>query len=305
MSLIDFSAEEYEVLSWLSHLMQGSEKGVKIFEVDAKTGEVKLVADPPMKLDRSSLFKILDRLESRGLVKSVFEKKIATCVRCGKGLFQPHLNCPACSSEDIEKVIVHVHNCGASIPETLLSSVKTCPKCGDVLERKDFVNSHGRFVCNSCGEVFEHPEVVSECVSCGFSAKASDMVYLTLRRYTPTESGSLLLEVRSPLRVLLRKLLEEGFKVSENVSLRGVSGATHQISLLAVRVEETRVYEVGYFVDAETLLRFAVKRLDVEKTSIPGALGRIRWIMAGVEFAEAALKTAETFGVEVEVVKVA
>ncbi|MDJ0273343.1 MAG: hypothetical protein QXN23_05585 [Candidatus Caldarchaeum sp.] len=304
MSLVDFSAVEYEVLAWLNFLKQGSEHGVKLFDIDVKTGEVKIVADPPMKLELSELVKVLEKLESRGLVKSFFEKKIALCSRCGKGIFQTHLNCVSCGSENIDKVMVYVHNCGASIPETLLASVKTCPKCGDVLEKKDFVASHGRFVCNNCGEVFEHPEVLAECVSCGYSSKATENVYLTLRRYMVTDSGALLVEVRSPLRVLLRNLLEQGFKVSENVSLRGVSGASHQVSLVAARLDETRIYEVGYFVDAETLLRFAVKRLDVEKTSIPGALGRVRWIMAGVEFAEPALKTAETFGVEVEVVKV-
>ncbi|MCS6785019.1 MAG: hypothetical protein NZ581_07495, partial [Candidatus Caldarchaeum sp.] len=218
-------------------------------------------------------------------------------------LFQPHLTCPACGSENTEKVRVFVHSCGANISQHLLPILANCPKCSERLESKDFVGENIRFVCNECATVFEKPESKAECVSCGTTKDVSELSFTILKKYSLTENGAILLEARDPSRFLIKKLLEEGFKVSENLVVRGVSGTNHVLSIVAVSLGESRVYEVGYFVDAETLLRFAVKRLDIEKTSIPGAVGKIRWIVAAVEFAEPARKTAETFGIEIEEVK--
>ncbi|MEM0383509.1 MAG: hypothetical protein QXJ73_05310 [Candidatus Caldarchaeum sp.] len=303
MSLADFTGEEYLVLSWLQSIVENPKNFVRIVDIDIRTGEVMVLHDPPSVMSLGRLFETLDKLERRGLVKSDFERKLAKCVKCSKTIFQPHLTCPECGGEDVEKVVVFLHSCGANLSEHILSETKNCPKCGDLLNLNELTESRARFACNRCGAIFDKPELRAECLSCGDVRNVVDLVFEDYRKYMITEGGLLFLEARNPLRVLVKKLLEAGYRVSEKVELRGISGTTHQVDLLAISLNETRVYDVRYYVDAETLLRFAVKRLDVEKTQIPGALGKVRWIMASVEVAEAAVKTAETFGIEVEVVR--
>ncbi|MCS7110077.1 MAG: hypothetical protein NZ956_01220 [Candidatus Caldarchaeum sp.] len=304
MYLTEFTADEYLVLSWLQNIQQNQKNPVQVVDIDVKTAQIRPIQDYPRNIDAERLFEIFARLENKGLVKSFFDKKVALCTKCGKTLFQPHLTCPACGSENLEKVRVFVHSCGANISEHLLPTLATCPKCSERIESKHFVGENIRFFCNECATVFEKPESKAECVSCGTLKDVSELSFSVLKKYALTENGAILLEARDPSRFLMKKLLEEGFKVSENLVVKGVSGTNHVLNIVAVSLGESRVYDVGYFVDAETLLRFAVKRLDIEKTSIPGALGKIRWVVAAVEFAEQARKTAETFGIEIEVVKV-
>lgn len=303
MSLFDITAEDYIVLSWLLNIQTNPKDFVRVVDIDLRSGEVGFVYEPPPNLNLGELFRVLARLEERGLVKSSLDRKLSKCVKCGRTLFQVHLNCVGCGGEEIVVVKVFQHSCGANLTDQLISKVNSCPKCGDWLRPPELAYTGLRFTCNSCGAVFEEPEVRTECLSCGEVRPATELVFVEYRRYKLTDSAYLILEARSPLRLLVKRLLEEGFHVYEKIQLKGISGASHSVDVLAVGFSETRVYDVGYFVDAETLLRFAMKRLDVEKTEIPGAIGKVRWIMAAVEIAEPARKTAETFGIEMELIK--
>lgn len=304
MSVSDFTAEEYMVLSWLISNVKNLKTHLSLVDVDLNSGVVKLIHDSPPNFEVDKIFTILSGLEKKGLVSGVFDKKVARCVACGKTVFQPHLNCPSCNSENVEKAVIYVHSCGANITEHLLKSLVACPKCGESINPKNFVAEQARFVCNDCGSVFEKPDTSAQCISCGTVKKVSELNYITYKKYVPTEKGSLLVESKSPSRILMKKLLDEGFKVSEKVVLKGISGATHVVDMLAITLAETRVYDVKFYADSEELLRFAVKRFDVEKTTIPGALGRVRWLMAAVEFEESCRRTAETFGIEIEEIKI-
>lgn len=303
MSLFDITAEDYVVLSWLYNIQSNPKDFVRVVDVDLRTGEVSFAHEPPPNLGLTGLFKVLSRLEERGLVKSLLDRKMSKCGKCGRTLFQIHLNCVVCGGEEISVVKVFQHSCGANLTDHLVSKISSCPKCGDGLKTSDLSYSGLRFACDSCGSVFENPVTRTECLACGELRPATELVFENYRKYKLTDSGYLILEARSPQRLLVKKLLEEGFHVYEKVQLKGISGAQHSVDVLAVGLSETRVYQLSYFVDADVLLKFAVKRLDVEKTQIPGAVGKVRWIMAGVEFAEQARKTSETFGLELEMVK--
>jgi ABC-type hemin transport system substrate-binding protein len=45
-----------------------------------------------------------------------------------------------------------------------------------------------------------------------------------------------------------------------------------------------------------------LKRLDIEKTSVEGVVGSVRWVAAGLEVDEKAEQIAKTFGVDLELI---
>jgi ABC-type hemin transport system substrate-binding protein len=59
---------------------------------------------------------------------------------------------------------------------------------------------------------------------------------------------------------------------------------------------------VFYRVSPTELLNSALKRLDIEKTSVEGVVGSVRWVAAGLEVDEKAEQVAKTFGVDLELI---
>ncbi len=295
------SAEDFRILLWVADVCKDGNP-CRLFEVTVPGGDVRPVAGYPEGLGVEDLFKKLDALVERGFLESVFDRKLLHCPKCGKTSLTPHTACSSCSSEDIQRSAVYIHSCGASIPETALSRLTSCPKCKDALDKSLFTVVEYRFLCNNCGNLFYEPRALVECLTCGWVDDVKNSDQLVLRKYSLTAEGRGLLESLDPAKQLVRKLIAGGFDVREKVRVMGLSGTAHIMDVVAVKRDrsETRLYTVFYRLTASDLMASTVKRLDIEKTAIEGAAGRVRWVVAGVEVDDSALRVAQTFGVEVE-----
>ncbi|MEM3123622.1 MAG: hypothetical protein QW756_06015 [Nitrososphaerota archaeon] len=301
LSLPSISAEDFKILRWVEETCR---EGIpcQLFLFSRATGEVRPAPGSPEGLSLEELVKRLDSLVERGLLVSTFDRKLLKCGGCGGASLAPRTACPSCHSENIVKSAVYIHTCGASIPESALTALNSCPKCRDALDRS-MVNVIGhRFLCDGCGNLFDEPEAMAECYSCGWVDGLKNTVQTILKRYAVTGDGRALLDSSDPSKQLVRKLIAGGFNVREKVKVMGLSGTTHVMDVVAIKKDnsETRLYTVFYRLTPNDLIASTVKRLDIEKTAIEGAAGRVRWVVAGLDVDDAALRVAQTFGVEVE-----
>jgi len=250
------------------------------------------------------LIEMLDALVDKGLLISSFHKKIIRCVKCGSFSLRSSTVCVKCRSEDLFKTAVYTHSCGATFPEQLVKTMKACPKCREDIVTGSFTAVDSRFVCNVCGEILADPACFVECLACGWVDNVKNAGYLIIKRYGVTKLGHDALESSDPAKQLARKLVGDGFVVGERVEVKGLSGATHVLDIVASNSEtnETRVYGVIHKITPLDIVAFAVKKMDVEKTRIPGAVGRLRWVLAGFELDDESKNVAQSFGVEVELI---
>jgi ribosomal protein S27AE len=265
---------------------------------DTITPLIDLGRDVPVE----ELVERLDRLVEAGYLRAEFDAKVLTCGGCGSRWILPRTACPSCGSEDVAKSPVYRHGCGALIPEATVKRLASCPKCGEGLAGAQALES--RFVCGGCATVFEDPVVKVACYVCGWNDLAKNASQLVLRKYGLTAEGLGMLLSADPVRRLARRLVSEGYAVRQGVKAQGVSGNEYTLDLVAVKQDgsETRVYMVFYRVGPAELVNSAAKRLDIEKTSIEGVSGRVRWLVAGLEIDPKVEQVADTFGIEVEAV---
>jgi len=156
------------------------------------------------------------------------------CPRCHSTNIAIVYRCPRCGSIAIRKDLLMEHiPCGyigfkSSFEEKGLG---VCPRCGKTIS--DDVRIVGVwFVCLSCSSRFPEPGHNLFCRVCGdfFTVKDSSMEFVV--EYNVSE------EVLSTLRKLIfpsriKAILEEvGFKVEENVALKGKSGVVHTFDLV-------------------------------------------------------------------------
>ncbi|GBC69548.1 hypothetical protein HRbin01_01247 [archaeon HR01] len=301
MSSLSLSAEDFQILRWVGEVCGNSEPCI-LFEFAQDSGEIRAVGNAPQNMSVTELVDRLDILVQRGLVNSIFHKKVLQCVLCGNVFLRPKTACPSCNSEDTMRSAVYIHSCGASIPEQALKNLTSCPKCRDTLDKSSFTVVDYRFLCNSCGNLFPDPATFVECSSCGWVDMVKNADQIVLRRYALTAEGRSLLESADPSKLLVRRLVDSGYNVREKVRVVGLSGTSHLIDVVAVSRDrsETKLYTVMYRVTANDLISSTVRRLDIEKTAVEGVAGRVRWVVAGVQVDESAVRVAQTFGVEVE-----
>ncbi|MEM2237101.1 MAG: hypothetical protein QXU87_01240 [Candidatus Caldarchaeum sp.] len=300
MSQSSLKPEDFAILMRVAEMFRQG-KPYTFFEVIQPFNEVRLSSDLPANTSVQQLVERLDFLVNNNLLRSKFSRKLLRCPKCSGALLNPRTACTSCRSEDITKSLIFMHSCGAVIPENVVKTLDVCPKCRDTLEKS--LNTAGfRFVCNTCGNIFTEPLYLAECLSCEWFDELKNADQMILREYELTDQGLSLIESANPLKILIRKLISEGFEVREKVEVIGISGTKHLLDIVAISGEksETRIYTVKYRVTSLDIVSWTVKRFDIEKTAIQGVVGRVRWFIAGADVEDNAFKTGETFGIEVE-----
>jgi ribosomal protein S27AE/Zn finger protein HypA/HybF involved in hydrogenase expression len=300
LSSPSLTAEELGLLNTIKNAA-GEDGLAKVFDVN-DAGVVVPVIPVGEEVSAEGLMERLEGLVEKGMLRKEFESKILKCARCGGRKLMPKTACPSCGSENISKSPVYLHGCGALIPDVAVGKLTSCPKCGEGLGALNVMDY--RFICGNCGAVFEEPRSNVRCVSCGWQGHVKNAGQIVLMKYGLTEEGLSVLLSTDPLKMLVRKLVLNGYVVRLGVKVRGISGAEYVLDLVAVKGDrsETRIYMVFYRVSPSELLNSALKRLDIEKTSVEGVVGSVRWVAAGLEVDEKAEQVAKTFGVDLELI---
>jgi len=149
-----------------------------------------------------------------------------------------------------------------------------CPQCGQDLghahddeTRHESLREIGfSFECEKSGHKFEKPLVLHFCPDCGSMFDYKTARYIVLYAYSMTEQAENLLrdslDVEKKLAPLTQILESEGFKVSFNVEIDGVSGSRHVFDLTAERNGSTILFEYGLG-DSNKLVSLLGKKMDL------------------------------------------
>ncbi len=181
---------------------------------------------------------ILEMLAKQGLlVKHEFEKIFAS--PDGEVQLVPMELCPNCDSPDLNRgQLIEHFACGhIGLEEEFTHGFnQICPKCHRELKLigTDYRKPGMRYVCNSCHGIFPSPTIKNRSLKTGKIYPLEDLHYINIHSYTLNEAYRQKLEFElEPKKQLIDYLVKLGYKVNESALVKGRSGASHKIDILA------------------------------------------------------------------------
>lgn len=181
---------------------------------------------------------ILETLAKQGLlVKQDFEKILASPE--GEVQMIPMETCPNCDSTDLTRgQLIEHFNCGhIGLEEEFVNgSTQICPKCHRELKLigTDYRKPGLRYVCSRCHGIFPTPMIKDRSLKTGKIYRLEDLHYIYIYSYTLNETYRQKLEFElEPKKQLMDYLVRLGYKVQESTQVKGRSGATHKIDIVA------------------------------------------------------------------------
>ena len=198
---------------------------------------------------------ILESLVDKGILKRDFFDKFLRCPQCQSVNLRPTTHCPKCGSGDIARGRVFEHfTCKyVGLEDEFVSKGKyICPKCKQELRAigSDYQSMGLMRKCHNCDDVFTIPVIKWRCIKCS-SLTAEDRVSeVNIYSYSLDEAkrGWLEFELKPKLQ-LVEFLKQRGYEVKENAEVKGRSGATHNIDILATRDDGIIAYDVAIGVE--------------------------------------------------------
>ncbi|MBN1160715.1 MAG: restriction endonuclease [Dehalococcoidales bacterium] len=181
---------------------------------------------------------ILDSLAKEGLLlKQDFEKILVS--PSGSVQLLPVERCPACDSSQLTRgQLIEHFACGhIGLEEEFMHGLnQICPKCRRELKLigTDYRKPGLRYICGSCHGVFPAPVIKCRCLKTGEIYRLEELEYVPLSSYSLNESSRKRLEFElEPKKRLIEYLDRLGYEVKESVQVKGRSGATHKIDIVA------------------------------------------------------------------------
>jgi len=181
---------------------------------------------------------ILDSLAKEDLLlKQDFEKILVS--PSGSVQLLPVERCPACDSSQLTRgQLIEHFACGhIGLEEEFMHGLnQICPKCRRELKLigTDYRKPGLRYICGSCHGVFPTPAVKCRCLKTGEIYRLEELEYIPLSSYSLNESYRKRLEFElEPRKRLIEYLDRLGYDVQESVQVKGRSGATHKIDIVA------------------------------------------------------------------------
>lgn len=191
---------------------------------------------------------ILSNLASMNILSEKVLFLSVLCPRCDSTNIAIVYRCPRCDSISIKKDLLMEHiPCGyvgfsRSFEEKGLA---VCPRCGKPISEDTRVVGVW-FVCLSCDSRFPEPKHNLFCRNCRefFTVKDARVEFI-VEYYVNDEASAILRKLIFPSRI--RAILEEaGFKVEENIVVKGRSGVMHNFDLIASK-DNGRV--IAFFIE--------------------------------------------------------
>lgn len=141
------------------------------------------------------VFEILNFMESQGLWDGTFIDRIHLCGNCHSAFMNFREGCPKCrSAQLVQEDVIHHFMCAYTAPlrEFKQAESLVCPKCNKMLRHIgiDYDKPSSVYICQSCGAVFQEPEVETFCLWCGNKMPVEDTEIRDVKSYTMTAAGS-------------------------------------------------------------------------------------------------------------------
>lgn len=177
----------------------------------------------------------LENLAQLDLLQKSFYDSISTCPNCGALAITLHPSCPKCKSHHIEKTSLTEHIPCGYIDQREKYTTDICPKCGKRLFEGQYRNMGRWYICEDCGERFEHPNFNLICRECNTSFGTEEAKVLEVPKFTlnPKRRKEIRQNVAS-LENIGTLLTELGFRIEMPGSITGhKSGIEYHFSILA------------------------------------------------------------------------
>ena len=227
--------------------------------------------------DWKQILFMLRSLAKKGFLDEEDYDRAIFCPTCDSPHVYSKYACPVDRSIFVKKVILlqHVTDGFQGNKEVFQKEDRLiCPQCGDDLGHAHNSETHHEslkeigfsFECEKSGHRFEKPLVLHFCPDCGSMFDYKTARYVALYAYSMTEQAESLLResmnLEKKLEPLTNLLKSEGFEVSYNVDVDGVSGSRHNFDVAAKRNEAVILFDYGLG-DANKLVLLLGKKMDL------------------------------------------
>jgi len=228
---------EPKTRSLLRKLLQGGDKEEIIPTYASSLGFVYQTTDPNPTGDEKDKIPLtfLDNLVRLDILQKNFFDSVSACPNCESTILTMHNRCPKCRSHNVEKTSLTEHIPCGNIDQKEKYKDDRCPKCGELLVEGQYRNMGRWYVCQECGERFEHPELDLVCRHCNkkFTLKEAQVVKIEKFLLNSNRKKEIRQNVASleDIRTLLQDL---GFSVEiPGLAVGQKSGMQHHFSLMA------------------------------------------------------------------------
>ncbi len=184
---------------------------------------------------------ILESLTADGILNKVFFDRLLRCPQCQSVNLRPTTHCPKCGSGNIVRgrILEHLVCKYVGLEDDFISKGKyICPNCYQVLvtTESNYRSLGLLYKCLECDNIFNLPQLKWRCLKCSSITTEDKVTDIIIYSYSFNEAKRSWLEFElKPKLQLIEFLKQRGYKVSENATVKGRSGAEHKIDMLATR----------------------------------------------------------------------
>lgn len=227
--------------------------------------------------DWKQIIFMLKSLTKKGYLDEEDYDRAIFCPACDSPHVYSKYACPIDRSIFIKKVTLLQHVTDGFHGEKKVFEVDDrliCPQCGEDLGHAHDSGTYNEtlreigfsFECEKSGHKFERPLVLHFCPDCGSMFDYKTTRYVPLYAYSMTEKTKSFLQenldVETKLAPLIQLLESDGFEISYNVEIAGVSGSSHMFDLTAERNGSTMLFDYGLG-DSNKLVSLLGKKMDL------------------------------------------
>jgi len=204
-----------------------------------------------LEIKHSEVVPILESLFSEGFLEKKFFDRLLRCPQCQSINLRPIFLCPKCGSGNIARGRIMEHitcNHMGTEDEFLINGKFICPKCHQTLNTAsdDYRSLGVLHKCHDCLEIIGMPVMKWHCLKCLCISSEDRIIKTDIFHYWLNEAKRSLLEFEiKPKPQLIKFLNNQGYKVTENASVKGRSGASHVIDLLATKDDGIVTYTIA------------------------------------------------------------
>jgi hypothetical protein len=232
---------EPQVQNFLRILLQKGKQDIMIPSFDPMLGFRYEIAESAFenKVKLEIIEAFLERLSSLQILKKNFFNTITACPYCNSVLLTLHFECAKCSSRHIIRTGLTEHIPCGNIDEkdkfNAGNSQPMCPKCGADLVKNEYRDMGLWYICRSCKERFEHPNLDLVCRRCKKQFTVRNASIREIAKYALNwEKEEEIRQNVTSLGSISFMLNELGFTVEEPTIIIGEkSGIQHRFSLVA------------------------------------------------------------------------
>ena len=208
-----------------------------------------------LKVSGEEVVSILESLTDKGILRRDFFDRLLRCPRCQSLNLRPSTYCPKCGSANIVRGRILEHSACKYVgtEDDFVSKGKyVCPECKVELHTigTDYQSLGLLRKCRDCYEIFSQPEIQWRCLKCGTLTPQDKVSEVNIYSYRFDETKRNWLEFElKPKSQLIEFLKHHGYRVSENATMKGRSGAEHNIDILATRDDGVVTHDIAIGVE--------------------------------------------------------